>query len=384
MRSRSPKLHVLFLLCLWGGLVLFQAFAGLWAPDTLLCFRPWECAITERGHAPFKPHFQWQGYEYGDLANMVGAPQLRAPRRTSFTTDAYGFRNASQAEDAPIDVVIQGDSFAIGTGVSDQETLPGVLSERLGRRVYNYGGGSLVDYLRDARFVERPPKVLLLVISERNIKPKELPRGKLRRSRHLARWESLEAWERANAPASIRGWLASVYDRSEKAVERPCEAAYKGFLWHFGWLTLPATVPYVDPNDGMLFYHEGIENHRPDRYKKMRRRAKRAMQHLRDLKGILADRGTRLVVLVIPDKETVYADRLPELESTHPTATLDAMMKMFRGSGIDHVPVHAKLAEYRAGHPEELLYLLDDTHPNALGFSLIGETVANSLGPIER
>src|SRR5262247_2421093 len=51
----------------------------------------------------------------GDLAALSNRPALREFRREVFTTDAHGFRNP--------DIVVFGDSFAAGSGVSDDETL---------------------------------------------------------------------------------------------------------------------------------------------------------------------------------------------------------------------------------------------------------------------
>jgi hypothetical protein len=65
---------------------------------------------------------------------------LRQYRAEVFSTDALGFRNGGAAGRRPVAAIMAGDSFTVGSGVNDDETLAARLSERLGCVVYNAGG----------------------------------------------------------------------------------------------------------------------------------------------------------------------------------------------------------------------------------------------------
>ncbi|HOK67034.1 MAG TPA: GDSL-type esterase/lipase family protein [Anaerohalosphaeraceae bacterium] len=75
------------------------------------------------------------------------APSGYPPVRYVFSTDARGFRNPASTDKA--DAVVLGDSFAEGSGVSDEQAWPVLLGQATGRTVYNLGmsGTSAAGYL---------------------------------------------------------------------------------------------------------------------------------------------------------------------------------------------------------------------------------------------
>src|SRR5579862_6895223 len=105
-------------------------------------FRPWEAAI--RYHAPDAPFVANQSFRktraYGDLAALGDFPQDRQYRSETFTTDSWGYRNPPSASEAPPSGLLMGSSFAVGTGVNDEETLSAQLGRELRTTIYNAGG----------------------------------------------------------------------------------------------------------------------------------------------------------------------------------------------------------------------------------------------------
>jgi hypothetical protein len=102
-------------------------------------FRAWE-AMTSNATAqgPFEPSARYDSTRsFGDLANMGNLRRMRIYRRETFTTDAYGFRNPpGLAESGTSSVLLIGDSFAAGSGVSDELTLAGQLAADWGQTTY--------------------------------------------------------------------------------------------------------------------------------------------------------------------------------------------------------------------------------------------------------
>jgi len=105
-------------------------------------FRGWEALSAYRSPAaPFEASRRYyKADSYGDLAAMGNLPELRQYRPELFTTDALGFRNPAEAPSRPPTAIVVGDSFAVGSGVSDDETVTSRLSALLGCPVYNAGG----------------------------------------------------------------------------------------------------------------------------------------------------------------------------------------------------------------------------------------------------
>lgn len=86
------------------------------------------------------------------------------------TSDANGFRNPHPSE--RYDWIAVGDSFVAGSNVSDEQTWPALLSQSLGKTVYNLGvgGSGPPTYLSNYAYfgVEMKPKIALFMIYEGN------------------------------------------------------------------------------------------------------------------------------------------------------------------------------------------------------------------------
>jgi hypothetical protein len=70
---------------------------------------------------------------------------LYEPRRVTFKTDSLGYRNSSEYRDRSH--VLVGDSFVVGNGISQEETLPEVLLKKYNFNAYSIAfPGASVDY----------------------------------------------------------------------------------------------------------------------------------------------------------------------------------------------------------------------------------------------
>jgi len=126
-------------------LILFAtAELGLRLPplDWLGLF-PYQVATMRPGrYSPFTPRLRLfsQGAA-GELALMANLPPTEARPAIRFTTDEIGFRATpyTQPGGKPRILVIEGDSFTFGAGLSDEQTFPAVLAREIGVNVYNGG-----------------------------------------------------------------------------------------------------------------------------------------------------------------------------------------------------------------------------------------------------
>src|SRR4051794_35854432 len=112
LRQFALKLGVFILIPLFGNLLLVVL-----TPPNLFSFRAWE-ALTPFTpgvfSGPFYPSQKIHLTEYGDLGVGTG---YAVPKNVIFATDGYGYRYNHEPRDR-YDVVIVGDSFTVGSSLS--------------------------------------------------------------------------------------------------------------------------------------------------------------------------------------------------------------------------------------------------------------------------
>ncbi len=101
-------------------------------------YRPDErLAVSE--HLCYKPNSTVENFKqpFGDLYGISNytASSVIEPRTVTYRIDSLGYRNDRPFREG--DLVIVGDSFIVGTGVTQEETLANRLSKKLGRGVYS-------------------------------------------------------------------------------------------------------------------------------------------------------------------------------------------------------------------------------------------------------
>lgn len=352
-----------FLAVTLGGLLLDGALRlGRLDP---LAFRAWEALRVYRDPGvPFEENRRYENARtYGDLANLANLPGRRRYRPQVFTTDARGYRNLPEVS-APgsADALLVGTSYSAGNGVSDAQTLSVRLSERSGKLVYNAGGRrdiALGEIRRLARELRLPKgAVVFFEHLERNPVPSP---GGLSRTVHRPR-----PFKHLRRPSVLAAFLRSAYRRLQNDVILPNvhrKQAVQGTLpngetmlfWRPTFLRDPAGR---DPARGAAFFSW--------------------------LAGELAGDGLRLVVLLVPDKITVYGPLLEETGLTPPPddGYLDRMAAAVQAGGVPAVSMVAAYRRLAARGLErgEYLYWPDDTHWNARGV----EAAADALWRIWR
>ena len=118
--------------CLWDAGMRFF-------PERIRTFRAWESALPmATAEGDFRPLLVYDNPQaFGDLSNLANCESCRVSRRERFTTDTRGFRNPP-GDSNPYTMVLTGDSFGVGSSLSDEDTLSRQLDRILpGQHVYN-------------------------------------------------------------------------------------------------------------------------------------------------------------------------------------------------------------------------------------------------------
>jgi hypothetical protein len=335
-----------------------------------LTFRAWEAVSRYRpAGAAFEPNRHYRNARsYGDLTAMGNLPALRQYRTEVFTTDALGFRNAAHVVDTRIGAILIGDSFAVGSGVSDDETLSARLGQAWGCAVYNAGSEAwgvvpdqILPVLQRLDLAGHP--VLRLYSEDSEVPYVPTVRGRV--FRRLV----------AEIPAEIRGAAGRVEGLltvsplrilSERALktfedDRVLPNSYAGNV-------VSATLRN---GDAMLFRASHVHN--------FYRSREVDAEYWTWLRDALWAAGHDLVVVLVPGKYRVYRPFLVDQKPTENGAGgyLDRLEAALRAIGVPVLNLTPLLSAQVARHLEhgEYLYWRDDIHWNADGIALAAAAI---------
>lgn len=382
-KTTNTVLQIALLGGVWAFISVYQAVGTFFFSDWYYAFRAYELARVseEEFTPPCRPYFVWDGMSVGDLSHLVGVPQLLQYRHERFTTDEYGFRNPVGTLDRPCDVVIVGDSAAAGFPLEDDRTLAALIRGRTGLGCYNAGLSTLSEYAGDRRFTSSPPRLVIFVNAERNLRPGPDCCG----SREFRWWSPPRrppgdygpepAWRSIRAFRDVNRLL----DRP-RVLRRHTESIYKGFLYAVGLYRFPPQINRYDARRKLFFFTGGVWPHLEGRARR-EVEMEEAAQDIKAFHDVLAGRGTRMLVVVSPEKETVYHDLVPALRGVPVNRLLDTFFARLEELGVEHLRTHELLQAYRAEHPDKILYVGDDTHMNERGQELVFEAIRGRLPP---
>jgi len=341
-----------------------------------LAFRTWEAAASVEcpsGIGPFEPGKVYRKeHAYGDLANIGNMADMRQYRREEFTVDRLGFRNDRPVEHQhPVGFVI-GDSFTAGAGISDDDTLPEQLTRDAGGFFYNAGAvtGDVAKAEVVSATLELAKGTVVYELFERTARngPGSLEARKRACSEPWF-WASTKAGRAAALFASDHSPAVLLSRKFVKAVENDA--------WQPNPYGLEVARRKLQNGQEILFYRYDLRP--PGDERKL---ATEWRSYLEDLRQRMARRNLTFVVLVVPDKYTVYGPLLQERPGDFGgERLLGAIEQDLREAGI---PVVNLTQKFRAAAAEalsrnEYIYWRDDTHWNPLGIKLAAASLWSEL-----
>jgi hypothetical protein len=315
--------------------------------------------------------------------------------------DEWGFRNSGVPSKA--DVVAVGDSHTYGTNAPMADAWPAVVAGETGLGVYNlglggYGPNQYYEVLRTRALKLQPKWVVCAIYMGDDFENAFLMTyGK-------EHWASLRAggwkadaniWE---APPTgtlsqrLRLWLSQHSVVYRVVVHGPVLGSLKGAIQigRAAGASDPATTTLVDDKAGIqeAFRPASINSRVNPHSPQVREGMRITFELLRRMNDLSREHGAQFVVVVIPTKETVFAEYLlrdpatplrdvvDDLVNNERSAT-DELIGFLDGAGIPHVQA---LSALRRRVSEHLYTRSDrDMHPGSKGYHVIGEVVAEFL-----
>lgn len=348
----SERRFILFFMLGYAGLLA-------WSYDFSSPYFRIHEMLYDREFGRWAPSTSVEMVEYGDLGYKSGIVSLAEPRKNTFTTDEWGFRNPT-FETLP-DVVVVGDSFTAGVGLDDHDTLARQLQAALGRPVYNRGQIWLSApglYLGDARFVAAPPRVVVWCPAQRALKPSAVvPRPSRSRPDPEEDWQQrlTKGLQDLNRDEGlVRPFRSAVGELSWRAFGSDMVGDFEGEAK----LRLPLALTMLNLSPEQ----RGLAS---------------AVETVRQFDVALRARGTTLVYCPIPDAANVY----PELYTDQDRARMvspqhvDSMVEQTRAAGVIVVDLPTLFRQHRSPY----LYWRDDSHWNPRGVQLAVGALAETI-----
>ena len=327
-----------------------------------------------------------------------------APNSPGF--DSWGFRNAGVPETA--DVVAIGDSHTFGNTAKMNEAWPSVVQSQTGLTVYNmglggYGPNQYYQVLTTRGLALRPKLVVCGLYMGDDFENAFSTTYGLDywAALRTSRWGRVQAdiWGDAEPPGPLkvfRNWLSRNSMVYRLVIHSPALSALKGSLQtEVANATADPSVTTLESADGTL--HEafrpiriaaGLDQSRAEVKEGMRL----TFHFLREMNLACRRIGCSFAVVIIPTKETVFAEYLQSARQLNLRDKIDAIIANERiantaletfldQSGIPYVNA---LPALRQGVGQGLYYRGPaDMHPGPNGYRVIGETVISFLREAE-
>jgi len=308
-------------------------------------------------------------------------PTERRDTPLHFSTNAFGYRRnpeVSPSEAADV-LILGGDSFIYGAGLSDEETLPAALSRTSGLSVFNGGRSHLLpmrladlDWLL-IRLPRRPRKAVFVHLEQhrRNVAAHGSARteGVLDEARYIRRIVS------GNLDVSPLGNLSRRLFRN-LADDIVLPNIYQDNVEAY---TLPDGQPMLF-RDFELFSARNAQDETEIRS---------TAEYIVDWVGKLQARGLEAHVLILPSRFTVYGPWLKEdelragaLQAAQDLGALETLLKENEVKTINALTVFQSTAAEDLRN-RTLPYYREDNHWNPDGVERIARVLADSLGSRE-
>lgn len=346
-----------------------------------LTFRAWEAMLRHYPNAvgPFIPNKHYhRDVSYGGVASIGNLPALRHTHAADFTTDALGFHNPpALARANPAGMVI-GDSFAVGSELPEDESLSAQLTKRFGAYFYNAGApqplhlgslelvaqhiglrhGYVIFEFLESRASQEPPAA-----------SPDGGRGKIQ----TAIFRALgPAWtDRLRTPLNQlhASPLEALSIRVEKRLQN--DSLLPNSFARF--------VVQERLQNGELMVFLPAEFQSPE---DRRAAANRWARYFRWYEEELRKDRLELIVLLVPNRPTIYGPLLAHPQDVSPAAdTLSELEVALRRAGVDVVSLAPAFAEEAAARlaDRNYLYLLDDTHWSGAGTAIAADELFHHL-----
>lgn len=382
-------IYLLLPLIVWLFISFIEISMQFFTSYRPMIFRAWEFVLNEGKdsyYIPFQPHLTYDDKMTGDLLLLADFyPKSTEIRDQHFQVDEYGFRNRIGLLDSGIDAVIIGTSFVGGA----QETQNHLISEKLtdiyNIRTYNYATLPLQHFWEDSRFIDNPPKYILIVGNEseflQNSWIEVLSNSTARHE--VKKWSSHDVWKKVNNPLILE------YDHLEKQLKRysfirflakDITRYYKNEFFSRADIAKELVKDGMyDPERDILFFD--INSFDPRVNSSTNKTVEDTITTLKKTRDVLHTRNITMIIAVVPSKSNLHANRYKDLPINERAVSI--LQNELSANGIHSVDISRELF-LRLRKSDQLFYYPDDSHWNTSVNELLSELLATKIKELDK
>lgn len=344
-------------------------------PIDQFAFRFWDTLSVKNESSflsgAFYPNIKLSRNEVGDLAPYTSDAVIR---HVEVEIDEFGFRNR-KVRCADPDIIFIGDSMVVGSGITQDKTLPVLLEKKLDRCVYSFGGA---DFEKAWYFIKKlslRPRAIVVGNVERYVpilNPYNEKNFSLR-SKKLERFY-FEDEDR-------RGFFTKVSVFGERVLYNGFQnfKSKHGIISSFKRMfTAPTEAPLNNDNlnlnpkspQKMIFYNgeSALEPFSDETFAQIEK------TYL-SYQKLLESNQIKLYVLIVPNKETIYPQLIP---SSKESSNLKMVYTLLEKNQIHYVNLQKPFSEKFLLH-NEVVYYSDDTHWNEAGIVIATDLLSQKI-----
>jgi len=322
------------------SLPVLLLFSEAFLPLDFFSYRPWEALMYS--HSDYlMPYYPKAGLTMDSEGDLCHHTENAIEKNERWVTDSLGYRN-NQFISNP-DILIIGDSFIVGSSLTQDSTLGDVLNRMFGaeKSVYTMSPSPFIDFVRivNSGKIEKPKTVIYSNV-ERSI-PKPLDKSQFADPVHNPSNLSILK-DRATRMYSLNYLYARVTGKNGPGV--------------------------VGVNDEMFFLNGTNQEYLYDRIEEVR-------DNIITYKKYCDSIGVEFIYMPMPNKETVYYERVPYDKQPD---YINQLSEMLIKKGVNVVNT-LEIFKTEREQSKQLLYQLDDTHWNSNGVRVIAEELRSTV-----
>lgn len=314
----------------------FEAFL----PLSTFTFRPDEALLYNHPGIgmPYYPDHELKMNSEGDLCSYT---KNAVKKNELWITDKIGYRNNQFIEDP--DVLLIGDSFILGSSLSQDSTLTNLLTVKFNHklRFYNMAPASFIDFkvLFDNKILKKP-KLIIFSMGEKDMTGQNylINKKTLYKNRKVSIWIN-----KATRLYSVNYVMSRILDKKVNGVQS-------------------------EINEKMYFLNGKNQDNYLDKINTV-------INDIDTYKSFCDSLEISFLFLPLPNKESVYYNEVPLSEQPAFLFELDKELKKRNIPAINSLNVFNL---YRQEN-DSLVYHLDDTHWNPNGVNIIAEEIVKEI-----
>lgn len=329
-------IHKILIFC-----VAFIPFGlEVFLPLNTFTFRPDEALLYAHSGLgfPFYPNHEIEMQSQGDLAAFS---KYSIAKDLFWITDSLGYRNNKFIHDP--DIVIIGDSFVLGSSLTQDSTITNLLFSKFHHKlkIYNLAFASITEFkvLLDNSIIQKP-KLLIFEMGERDMSSEaELnTKGELYKNTKFKLWIN-----KATRFYSFNYIASRFFNKRIKGIQS-------------------------EINENMFFIAGRNQEYHWDKIRLV-------IEKIEAVKHFCNKQNIKLLFLPCPNKETIYYEQIPFKEQPDYLFYLDDELKK---RNIITINTLEKFNQARQ-QSNNLIYHLDDTHWNSNGVNIIADEIVKEI-----